>query len=184
MKGEIKIRYNDFKIASKHNIFIKEDGTIEFKKLRKKEFNKIKKIDNNYMKIPLTTKNKCECDKLIIDNYSEDFIENMMFHFHYYCITNKRLYLISIIYIKEKVKFLERLSGNKGKKYWKISVDRINENGEVISNCMTSSPGTAEGIELEKIFTDKTKNIPEKIIDFLKKHKYTNIYMRRQNLCL
>lgn len=138
------------------------------------------------MKIPLSIKDKKECDRLIIDNYSKEKIENMVFHFEYYYPKDKNKYLIKISYSKEQLNFKEKLgrvlNGIKDTKFWKIEVDRIDENGNFVYHCMTTSPGSNEGIEIQKIFESINDSIKEKIIAFLKKHKYNNVYVKYKNL--
>lgn len=110
----------------------------------------------------------------------------MIFHFEYFYPKDQSKYLIKISYSKENLSFIKilenRLKGIKEKRFWKIEVDKIDINGEVICHCMTTSPGSNEGIELQKIFENKNVNHKEKIIDFLKKHKYNNIYLKYKNL--
>ena len=107
----------------------------------------------------------------------------MVFHFEYFYPQDKNKYSIKIYRTKNKVKLIDRiLSKEKNRNYWKIEVDRISNSGETLCRCMETSPGTDEGIELEIILQSQERNIQEKIIDFLRKHKYNNIYLDYKNL--
>lgn len=156
--------------------------------MHKKTLNNLENSDENSFKIPLTIKDRKECDKLVIDNYYKEKIENMVFHFEYFYPKDKSRYLIKISYSKENLSFLERLEkimkGIKEKKFWKIEVDKIDDNGEFICHCMTTLPGSSEGIELQKIFENTNDNLREKIIAFLRKHKYNNVDLEYKNLNL
>lgn len=180
-----KIRYIEFRNEAKYNLTTLKNGDFRKNKPKNKKLNNFKFLDDESLKISLTTKDKCECDKLIIDYFAKERIENMVFHFEYFYPLDKNKYSIKIYCTKDKLKFLDRLKRKKErKKYWKIEVDKINKNGEFLCRCMETYPGTNEGIELEKILQNSEKNIQEKLIDFLRKHKYNNIYLDYENLTL
>lgn len=183
LKEEIKIRYIEFKNKIKYNLTTLDNGDLKKTELKTKKLREFKISEDKSLKIPLTIKDKCECDKLIIDNYEKESIENMVFRFEYFCPEDKNKYLIKIYYTKNKMNFFERFIKNDTKKFWKIEVGKIEKN-ETISQCMETSLGSSEGIEFEKILKTSEKNIQEKLIEILKKHKYNNVCLEYENLTL
>lgn len=160
-----------------------ENGDFKKSIPKNKKLKNFKILEDESLKIPLTSKDKCECDKLVIDYFAKEKIENMVFHFEYFYPLDKNKYSIKIYCTKNKLKWVDRIFKNvENKKYWKIQVDRLSNSGEYLCCCMKTSPGANEGIELEKILQNSKRDTPEKIIDFLRKHKYNNICLDYKNL--
>jgi hypothetical protein len=181
-KGGIKIRYLEFKNIDKYNITTLKNGDLKKSKLKRKKMNDFKVSESGDLKIPLTSKDRCECDKLVIDHISEEKAENMVFHFEFYYYEDRNRYSIMILCSKKELNFFKRMKKSGEERYWRIEVDKINDNGEVQHHCMSTLPGSAEGIELEKLFQKPEENIQEKIVAFLRKHKYNNICLNYENL--
>ena len=150
--------------------------------MKNKSFSDIKKVECHTKKLVLTTKDRCDCDKLFIDNCDQKEIKNMIFKFEFYNYKNFRTYLITIINEKEENSFLGRFFKKNNSRNWTIRVEELDEKGNIILKTDEKHVGTMEVCMIKKILENIDESFEKILVDFLKHHKYTNLKALFDNL--
>lgn len=174
----IKIHYNVFKVKDKLNLIKNNSGEIEesFKEVPDYCLDDDKK-DN--MKVWLTKLDRSECDTVYLSTYNpQGQIEDTIFDFYHFDYKNKEHYSIKIKNIKEKSKIFERLLGGSNKRYWKITVSKLDsKEGKEIAICEERDINTQESLEIEKILNSRN-GVKGKIFSLIKSLKYNRIKLK------